>query len=79
MRSIAASTFVRTCSSKLRTLSPSVASAGMMLFFVPAWICPTVTTAASVAASSLATMPCSRTVVAAARYTGSTVVSGRDP
>ena len=41
---------MRTASSKVRTDNPRVAEEGMMLFFVPAWSCPTVMTTDSVAA-----------------------------
>ena len=51
----------------------------MMLSLVPACSSPTVTTAVSAPATSRETTPCSRTTVAAAMSTGSTVVSGREP
>jgi hypothetical protein len=52
IRSIAASTRLRTPSSKLRTLSLMTASSGMTFSLVPACNEPMVTTAASAAASS---------------------------
>ena len=45
IRSMAASTRLRTSSSKVRTLSLRSASSGMMFSFVPAWSAPIGTTA----------------------------------
>src|SRR5512138_112688 len=56
-------------------LRPSVANSGMMLFLVPEWICPTVTTAASVDATSLETTPWRRITTAAASSTGAGTVA----
>ena len=79
MRSIAASVFARTDSSKVRTDSRSSAWSGMTFSTVPACSAPTVTTALSAGATSLDTIVWSRSTVAAAITTGSTVVSGREP
>ena len=79
MRSIAASTRLRTPSSKVRTLSLMMASSGMTFSLVPACSAPTVTTAASAAATSRETMVCSRITVAAAMTTGSMLACGIDP
>lgn len=69
----------RTVSLKLRTLSPSEADSGMMLFLLPASIRPTVTTAVSRGLISRDTTVCKRITVAAAITTGSIVVSGSEP
>ena len=50
-----------------------------MLFFSPAWIEPTVTTATSRGSTSRDTIVCSRMTVAAAITTGSIVECGREP
>ena len=55
------------------------ASSGMTFSFVPACKTPTVTTAASVAATSRDTMVCSRMTVAAAMTTGSMLAWGMEP
>ena len=51
----------------------------MMFSLLPARSVPTVRTAVSVPAISRDTIVCSRSTVAAAITTGSTVVSGREP
>ena len=51
----------------------------MMLFFVPAWIDPTVTTPTPRGSTSREAMVCRRITVAAAITTGSIVVCGREP
>ena len=79
IRSIAASTRLRTPSSKVRTFSLMIASSGMTFSLVPACSAPMVTTAASVAASSRETMVCSRITVAAAITTGSMLACGIEP
>ena len=79
IRSIAASTRVRTPSSNVRTFNLMTASSGMTFSFVPACSDPMVTTAASVAASSRDTIVCSRSTVAAAMTTGSMAACGIDP
>jgi hypothetical protein len=56
IRVIASRTRPRVAPSKARMLSRSSASAGMMLFVLPAWIDPTVTTAVSNGAISRETM-----------------------
>src|SRR5207302_962208 len=56
MRSIEASTRLRTPSLKVRTFSLIVASSGITFSLVPAWREPIVTTAASVGATSRETM-----------------------
>ena len=71
IRVIAARTRVRTSSSNVRTFSFMTASSGMTFSLSPACSDPTVTTAASEAASSRDTMVCSRSTVAAAITTGS--------
>lgn len=58
---------------------PNVAVSGMMLSFVPAWICPTVTTARVPGASSRETISCSVTMIREAISTGSIDASGRAP
>ena len=50
-----------------------------MLFFRPAWIEPTVTTATSRGSTSRETIVCRRMTVAAAMTTGSIVACGREP
>ena len=50
-----------------------------MLFFSPAWIEPTVTTATSRGSTSRETIVCRRITVAAAMTTGSIVECGREP
>src|SRR5574337_318158 len=57
---MAARTRLRTPSSKVRTLSLMMASSGITFSLVPACSAPTVTTAASVAATSRDTIVCSR-------------------
>ena len=79
IRVIAASTRVRTFSSKVRTFSFMTASSGMTFSLSPACNEPTVTTAASDAASSRDTMVCRRRTVAAAITTGSMLACGIDP
>ena len=51
----------------------------MMLALVPAWMVPTVMTAASNGETSRETIVCSARTVRAAITTGSIVVSGRAP
>jgi hypothetical protein len=70
---------VRAPSSKVRTLSLITASSGITFSLVPACSEPIVSTAASVGASSRATMVCSRNTVAAAITTGSMLACGIDP
>ena len=60
-------------------LSCSSASAGMMFDLVPACSDPIVSTTGSSPDTSRDTTVCSRSTVAAASTTGSTVVSGREP
>ena len=79
MRSIAASTCLRTPSSNVRTFSLMMASSGITFSLVPACRTPTVTTAASVAATSRETMVCSRRTIAAAMTTGSMLACGIEP
>ena len=70
---------MRTGSVKLRTVSCSFTSSGMMLYFVPPWIEPTVITVGSSGLISRATTDCSVTTMRAAMSTGSIVASGRAP
>jgi hypothetical protein len=79
MRLIDESTFSRTCSSNVRTLSRSTASFGMMFPLLPAWNAPTVTTALSDMPISRDTIVCRRMTHAAPITTGSTVDSGDEP
>ena len=79
IRVIAARTRVRTSASNVRTFSLMTASSGMTFSLSPACSAPTVTTAASEAASSRDTMVCSRSTVAAAITTGSMLAWGIDP
>ena len=79
MRRMPSSSRVRTPASSDRTLRPSVATAGMMLLFVPACNEPTVTTARSCGCTSRETSVCNRITMAAAVTTGSIVDCGRDP
>src|SRR5690554_3699937 len=70
MRSVAASTRLRTSVSKLRTFNLMMASSGITFSLVPACRAPIVTTADSAAASSRETMVCSRIIVAAGVHDG---------
>jgi hypothetical protein len=79
MRSIAASTRLRTLSSNVRTFNLINASSGIMFSFVPACSDPIVTTAESVGATSRETIVCSRITVAAAMTMGSMLDSGLEP
>jgi hypothetical protein len=79
IRSMAASTRLRTPASNVRTLSLMIASSGITFSFVPAWSEPTVTTADSAAATSRETTVCNRITVAAAITTGSMLACGIEP
>ena len=74
-----ASTCLRTPASNVRTLSLMTASSGMTFSFVPACSTPTVTTAASLAATSRDTMVWSRRTTDAAMTTGSMLACGIEP
>ena len=79
MRSTAASTRTRTSGSKVLMLIFSSARSGMMFSLLPACSEPTVTTTESAGATSRATIVCSRSTIAAAITTGSTVAWGVEP
>ena len=79
IRSMAASTCLRTPSSMVRTFNLMIASSGMTFSFVPACRTPTVTTAESVGATSRETIVCSLITVEAAMTTGSMLASGIEP
>src|SRR5579864_1527891 len=79
IRSIAASTCLRTPSSKVRTFNLIIASSGITFSFVPACSAPIVTTAESVGATSRETIVCSLITVEAAMTTGSILASGIEP
>lgn len=79
MRSIAASTRLRTPAAKVRTLSLMTASSGITFSLVPACNAPTVTAAGSSGPTSRDTTVCRRITVAAAMTTGSMLACGIDP